>query len=250
MRSSSHPLVFFVLGAMAGCAREPPYCGGFEHTVSFDVSVQRLSLDLNDMRPVQAEICPMLPRQCPCVQTDANGLYVAQLPAESEILVEVRAPRYHTTVATTTTGTADRIAALRLIERTTVAVLGSLLGERVDRQRGHLAMRLGPDEGASVAGAAVLLRNVETDDVVPVVYVRDGAPTRDALVTDESGVVLAFNVPPGRYRAESSALATCAMADGGWPRFDALGRMVALEMEIRADAVTLINALRCTGPGT
>lgn len=233
----------------AGCVAEEAYCGGFESTVIVDVVVQRLTLDIDDTRPVQAEICPMLPRECPCVSTDVNGQLRAALPAESEILVEIRAPRYQTTIGTTTTGTTDRLASLRVIDRTTINVLASVIDEDLDPTRGHVGFRASPATGASVAGSTFVLRHLESGMEQRVIYTVDGIPQLDATGTDDTGVALGVNLPVGRYRLESPTFVTCEVADAGWPRFDAMGRIEALELEVRADAVTLIDVLRCTGTG-
>lgn len=232
---------------LASCAGPEPYCGGFEESIVIDVQVQRLSLDLDDVRPVQAEICPMLPRECACVSTDTAGFLRSELPANSDVLVEIRAPRYLTTVGTTTTGSEDRLAALRLVDRTTIAVLASLLDETIDDERGHLGLRAAPAEGASVAGTVFVVRQLETGDTHRVIYTADGLPSVDATSSDDSGVALGVNLPPGRYRVESSTLLTCGVADAGWPRYDAEGRIEALEFEIRPSAVTLLDVLRCSG---
>lgn len=243
-----HALSATVLSlAVASCVGEEAYCGGFEQTVIVDVMVQRLTLDIDDTRPVQAEICPLLPRECPCVQTDAMGHLRAPLPANSEVMVEIRAPRFKTTIGTTTTGTTDRLASLRVIDSTTINVLASVIDEDLDVTRGHIGLRVSPAEGASVAGTTFTLTHLGTGDSYGLVYTVDGIPDREATGTDASGVAIAVNLAPGRYRLASPTLSTCAVADAGWPQYDAMGRIESLEFEVRADAVTLLDALRCAG---
>lgn len=235
--------------ASSSCAGEPePYCGGFDPAVTYDLSLQRLSTDLSDMRPVQGLLCPRLPRECPCLETDEEGRIRAELPAESEILAEVQAPGFLTTIATTTTGTEDRLAILRVVDRATVSVLASLLDERVDATRGHVGLRVAPVEGADLTGTVLVLRHVETGAEQRLLYAADGLPSPEATSTDETGVALGVNLVPGRYRLESDVLATCGFADAGWPRYDESGRIVAVELEVRASAVTLIDVLSCVGP--
>lgn len=231
----------------SSCAEPGPYCGGFEPSVTYDLELQRLSLDVSESRPVQGLLCPKLPLECECIETGADGRARSELPADSEILVEVQAPGYLTTIATTTTTTEDRLATLRVIDRTTVSVLAGVVGERIDTSLGHAGIRLAPAEGADVTGTVVVLRHVDSGEPQRVIYTVNALPSAEATATDDTGVVLATNIPPGRYRLESDALASCGVVDAGWPRYDESGRLVALEFEVRANAVTLIDVLRCHG---
>jgi hypothetical protein len=233
--------------ASASCAEPDTSCGTFSPSVTYELQLQRLTLDVSDTRPVQGSICPVLPRECDCIETDENGNLRAQLPTNTDVLVEARAPGYVTTIVTTTTGTEDRFATPRVIDRTALSVLASLVGERLDASRGHLGMRLSAVEGADLTGTTYVLRHLDTGDEHRVIYTASGSPSLEATSTDETGVGLGVNLPTGRYRVESEAIPTCRVADGGWARFDADGRLEALELEVRAGAVTLIDALRCFG---
>lgn len=247
-----HPIHLVVLAcvplAQASCVGEEEFCGGFESTVNVDVVVQRLTLNIDDTRPVQAEICLSLPRECPCLTTDANGQLRAALPAESDVLVEIRAPRFQTTLGITTTGSVDRLASLRLIDQTTIGVLASVIHEDLDPTLGHIGLRVSPAEGASVVGSTFVLRHLDTGTEQRVIYTDGGIPTLDATSSDDTGSAVGVNLPVGRYRLESPTLPTCELADAGWPRYDTSGRLEAIELEVRADAVTLIDVLRCHAP--
>lgn len=247
----SLPRATALLGALAiaSCEPAPPYCGGFEDSLTYELRLSRLTLDISDLVPVEGELCIELPHTCECIPTDADGLIRIDAPRNTEILGSVRAVGYATTILVHTSGEADRFAELRVIDRPTLAILAGSIGDRIDRTRGQLAMRAAPAEGADVTGSVFVLRNVDTGELARVIYTAGGVPSLEATSSDDTGVMLGLNLPPGRYEVESPVLATCGVVDAGWPRYDAEGRLRALELEVRADSVTLIDALRCFGPG-
>ncbi len=252
MRTSWIGWVFVGASAVlsSACAEpEAAYCGGFDPSIIIDLSVQRLTLNVSDTRPVQAEVCPFLPRECPCLSTDENGFLRARLPADTEVLVELRAPRYQTTVATATFGSIDRGVTARLADRTTVNAIARVLGEAPDPARGHIAFRTAPADDGSVVGTRFTVRNLDTGDEVRVAYLSAGLPSWDAPGTDDTGSAFVVNVEPGRYRIESPVLPTCGLTDAGWPRYDESGDLEAIETVVHADAITLIDVLRCGGSG-
>lgn len=146
-----------------------------------------------------------------------------------------------------TSGVEDRFSIMRVLDRPTLTIIAGTVGERIDRTRGQVAMRLAPAEGADVSGSVFVLRNLDTGEDHRVIYASGGIPSLEATVTDETGIVFGLNLEPGRYELESAALASCGVVDAGWPRRDAEGRLLALGFVIRPDRVTLIDALRCFG---
>lgn len=241
--------LMFVSLLLTGCAGPDLYCGGFEDPLAYELSLSKLTLNLDEIVPVVGELCIEAPRACECISTDEEGLIHIATPKDTEILGEVNAPGYVGTILVHRSGDVDRFATMRVLDRATLGILAATIGVRIDRDQGQLALRLAPAEGADVTGSVVTLRNLDTGDTVPVVYTSGGIPSTDATSTDDTGIVLGVNLPPGRYEAESPALATCGLIDAGWPRYDADGRVRALELVVRADRVTLIDALRCFGPG-
>lgn len=234
--------------SLAACAEPAPYCGGFEDPLTYELSLARLTLDITEIVPVEGELCIEQPRSCECVGTDAEGLIRLEAPPHTDILGTIHATGYAPTILVHTTGDADRFAVLRVIDRPTLSILAGSIGERIDRTTGQLALRAAPAEGADVTGSVFVLRNLDTGDLARVIYTAAGVPDVEATATDDTGVMLGVNLPPGRYEAESAVLASCGVVDAGWPRYDAEGRLRALEFEVRADSVTLIDALRCFGP--
>ncbi|MCB9593443.1 MAG: hypothetical protein H6719_11985 [Sandaracinaceae bacterium] len=234
---------------LAACEGPAPFCGGFEDPLAYELSLSKLSLNLDEFVPVAGELCVEQPTGCECVSTDEDGLIRVDAPRNTEILGEVHATGYVSTILVHRSDEVDRFTAMRVLDRATLTILGGTIGERIERTRGQLAMRISAAEGADVTGSVVTLRNLDTGEVVPSVYTQGRIPDPDATSSDDSGVVLGVNLVEGRYEAESAALGTCGVIDAGWPRYDASGRLRALEFVVRADRVTLIDALRCFGPG-
>lgn len=248
----STPRDLAALAALAlGACAEPapdPYCGGFDEPLAYELSLAKLTLDVDDYVPVEGELCLELPRRCDCVPTDANGFLRVEAPARSDLLAEVHAPGYLTTVLVHTSTDVPHASTLRVLDRATVMILGGAIGERTDRTRGQMAIRAAPAEGGDVTGTVFSLRNLDTGAEERVIYTAGGVPSVDATATDATGVAIGVNLPVGRYEIASPVFATCSIHEAGWPRYDAEGRVRALELVVRADSVTLLDTLRCFGP--
>ncbi len=234
----------------SGCepAEPEPFCGGFEEPVFYEMILSKLSPNLDEFVPVQGELCFDEP-ECGCVMTNEVGLLRLDAPAQTEILGEIHAPGYVSTVLVHRSTDEGRTASVKVLDRSTLTILGGTVSERIERTRGHLIARIGAAEGADVTGTVFTVTNLDTGETATPIYSTGGIPDRDATATDETGVVYALNLAPGRYELSSPALATCAIYDAGWPRLDAEGIVRALELVIRTDRLTLIDTQRCFGPG-
>lgn len=245
MRSA---LMAFVVASasLSGCVGEEAWsCEEATEGARYDVRVVRMSLDVSvEPTPVpEAEVCALVP-SCPCLSVDEAARRSVRIPPNLEMVLEVRAPGYFTTVATHLSGEVDRSSQLVVIDSGTMRILAAAVGERLDPEHGHVGLRAAPGPGRDVTGTTYVLRNLETGEEHPFYYTARGAPSRDATSSDETGLAVAVNVPPGTYRVESDAFPTCNVVDAGWPRFED-GRLWALDFPIHAGAVTLIDALDC-----
>ncbi len=229
------------------CEGPQPYCGGIVDPLVYEMSLSELSPELDMFVPVQGELCAQVPL-CECVSTDVEGRIRVEVPRETDLLAEIRAPGYLTTLLCHTSGDIDRVVTLRVLDRDLLTIIGGAIGERIDRTAGQLIARAGPAEGADVTGTVFALHNLDTGEDVRVYYTSSGVPSADPTSSDDTGIVFGVNVPPGSYELRSDTFASCGIVDAGWPRYDAEGRLQALAVEVRAGQVTLVDAQRCYGP--
>ncbi|MBX3247750.1 MAG: hypothetical protein KF901_11275 [Myxococcales bacterium] len=243
-RAAARAACALVAMTLFGCGDDAWNCET-DDGARYDLRVVRMTLDVTmEPTPVpEAEVCSLVPR-CACLTVDEGGRRSVRIPPDLEMLLEVRAPGYFTTVATHRSGEVDRASQLVLIDRGTMRILAASVGLRLDPQRGHVGLRAAPGPGRDVTATTYVLRNLDTGEEHPFYYTARGAPSLDATSSDETGLAVAVNVPPGNYRVESDVFPTCNVIDAGWPFF-VDGRFQGLDFPIHADSVTLLDALDC-----
>lgn len=203
-------------------------------------------LPFDDPDPLEgAEVCLSEPVECGCATTNESGFARIDVPSGEEILVTISKDMRMTNIVQRVVATEDISVDVRITRRSDFEAVGDLIMDPIDPSMGHVGIGLLPPSGGSAAGAQVTLHSSDGDAEPQPVYFDNLVPKTDRDSTDDSGLAFFVNVPPGEYEVQSESLPQCAAVESGLERRNEDGSLVAMEVEVRGDAITQASAVQC-----
>jgi hypothetical protein len=181
-----------------------------------------------------ATVCVIQPAGGPCMVSAADGTFIATgIPENTQMLVELTAPTFHPALATVTTGTTDVTFGYFMIKRSTVGLLGTILGLSIDASKGQIFVQSG-----SSAGTVVSLS--PASGTGPYYSDASSLPSRTLTSTSTSGAAIFANVAPGDYVVTfANPSVTCNPTGFSW----AGTAPETTNVTVRADRITSTVAL-------
>lgn len=196
-------------------------------TVPWTVTVRNL---VSGDRVSMATVCVADVPALPCATTDVEGNATLDVPVDLELQLRTTALRYFPTRTTYVSDTSERSVGVDLPPTTVLSVIGG----RVDPEKGQLAFLAQDDSNDGVPGVMGMLAPMSGTGPR---YTSGSLPDDELTATSSDGLGVFIDVDPGRVTLTYSG-AECEPEEG-WP-----SETGTLETLVEAGTLTIVIA-RC-----